>query len=177
MAIAIPVLGWRDDRNCDPGRRALQAARSPQFTYPEPARSTGWTCPMSASETAVRFVVLAHDVPGEGRHFDLMIEFGESLATWKGVDAPEAAQASPVSLRRIQDHRLHYLAYEGPISGNRGSVARHDEGACRVIGRSDECWNLEFKGRHLYGRFELRRIGTESQSWSLAACPKCDPNG
>jgi hypothetical protein len=71
-----------------------------------------------------RFVILEHDWPV--RHWDLMLEAGESLRTWR-LAAPLTAEAQ-IAAQAIGDHRLHYLDYEGPVSGNRGSVSRWDSG-------------------------------------------------
>jgi DNA polymerase Ligase (LigD) len=71
-----------------------------------------------------RFVILEHDWPQ--RHWDLMLEAEGVLRTWRlaapltpGVDIP----AEPIGA-----HRLLYLDYEGPVSGNRGFVKRWDWG-------------------------------------------------
>lgn len=73
-----------------------------------------------------RFVVLEHRWAGV--HYDVMLEdvAQGSLRTWAveipltpGVDLPA---------RELAAHRLVYLDYEGPISGDRGSVRRLDRG-------------------------------------------------
>ena len=73
-----------------------------------------------------RFVVLKHDGISDP-HFDFMIEAGESLATWR---APRWTPVSGDYLTRLPDHRLAYLEYEGPVSGNRGQVSRVAAGTC-----------------------------------------------
>ena len=42
------------------------------------------------------------------------------------------AKSNSVEALRIADHRLAYLEYEGPVSGNRGCVRRLDAGQYRV---------------------------------------------
>jgi len=71
-----------------------------------------------------RYVILEHDHPR--RHWDLMLEAGEALLTWR----LEAWPKDGVRIRAepIGDHRTAYLDYEGPVSGNRGRVQRRDEG-------------------------------------------------
>lgn len=120
----------------------------------------------------VRFVVLAHDEPDGGRHFDLMIEQGGALATWRCPVEPGRARFSPLAIQRLPDHRLHYLTYEGPISGNRGSVSRHDEGTCIVLQQDEGNWVVDWRGRLLTGRFALRRTGGGDQSWSFEPLEK-----
>ena len=75
-------------------------------------------------DRASRFVVLFHRLPpsaGRASHWDWMIEEGDALATWALVQWPDGRG---VPARRLADHRRHYLTYEGPVSGNRGTVRR-----------------------------------------------------
>ena len=64
-----------------------------------------------------RFVILEHDYPVQ--HWDLMLEAGDVLRTWRLIAPPDKTQA--VAAESLGDHRLAYLDYEGPVSGNRGS--------------------------------------------------------
>ena len=110
----------------------------------------------SSEQTTTSFVVLRHD-DREGTHYDLMIDRGEHLTTWKCPAPPETALTSPLPCRRIGDHRRLYLDYEGPISGDRGSVRQHDRGRCKLIAQSPEQWRVDFAGRILTGSYELSR--------------------
>src|SRR5689334_17386380 len=98
-----------------------------------------------------RFVVLRHTLPeGERRsHWDLMFQCGSSLRTWAveqepGGNACQQAQDLP-------DHRMEYLEYEGPVSGDRGSVARWDAGAYQAAEITADRWQLDLKGERLRG--------------------------
>src|SRR5262249_17997154 len=71
-----------------------------------------------------RFSILAHDHPSP--HWDLFLESGDVLRSWRLL-APLAAGAA-VPAEPTGDHRLLYLVYEGPVSGDRGSVTRVDGG-------------------------------------------------
>lgn len=71
-----------------------------------------------------RFVVLEHDHPI--MHWDLMLELGTALRTWR-LSAPPT-DACIVAATALGEHRLAYLDYEGPVSGGRGSVRRWDQG-------------------------------------------------
>jgi hypothetical protein len=71
-----------------------------------------------------RYAILTHDHPF--LHWDLLLEEGDHLRAWRLLveptfDVPIAAQALP-------DHRRMYLDYEGPVSNDRGTVARWDHG-------------------------------------------------
>ena len=73
-----------------------------------------------------RYVILEHDHPH--RHWDLMLESGDVLRTWRLAEPPQPGRA--VAAEPIGDHRRAYLDYEGPIRGNRGRVKRWDGGSC-----------------------------------------------
>ncbi len=74
-----------------------------------------------------RFALLAHhDAPG-GDHMDLLLEnrAAGTCWTWR-LDGPPGDRATRA--RRIADHRTHYLAHQGEVSGGRGRVTRLDRG-------------------------------------------------
>lgn len=75
-----------------------------------------------------RFVILTHDHPF--RHWDLMLEEGPGLRTWRLTEAPQPGRA--IAAERLPDHRCEYLDYEGPVSGGRGTVRRVDHGTYDV---------------------------------------------
>jgi DNA polymerase Ligase (LigD) len=71
-----------------------------------------------------RYVILEHDFPS--LHWDLMLESGPILRTWRLAQPPEHDKVLEAEL--APDHRLVYLDYEGEISGGRGNVRRWDRG-------------------------------------------------
>lgn len=78
----------------------------------------------SVREFRGRYVVLAHDHPF--LHWDLMLEDDGVLRTWRL--AKEPTPDIIIAAETLPDHRLHYLDYEGPVSGDRGTVTRWDRG-------------------------------------------------
>lgn len=76
-----------------------------------------------------RFAALKHDYPE--LHFDFLLEAAESAATWRLSARP--TPGTGVSAERIADHRLLYLDYEGPVSGNRGTVVRELSGTFETV--------------------------------------------
>ncbi len=101
-----------------------------------------------------RFVILHHTGFGD-EHWDLMIENGLLLWTWKLAADPTVPQNFPMPARRIQDHRLIYLQFEGPVSGSRGTVRRMDEGMADCLEKSAARLELNFFGHHLSGEFVI----------------------
>lgn len=106
----------------------------------------------------LKFVLLRHEMPpetGRASHFDLMLQVGEVLATWEIPAVPQAGKTYLVG--RLPDHRLHYLEYEGPISGGRGEVSKMDAGELVWREQLPESLVAEVRGKILSGTLELTR--------------------
>jgi hypothetical protein len=104
--------------------------------------------------TAPRFAILLHNHPA-GDHWDLLLEAGEMLAAWRLLADPLAGNAGAIPAQKLPDHRMIYLTYEGPISGNRGSVRRVEDGSYELLDRDGDCWRVALKGRLLHGEFVI----------------------
>ncbi len=65
---------------------------------------------------------------------------------------------------RLADHRLAYLDYEGPLSGNRGSVRCVDRGTYDVVKECSERLVVELQGSILSGSVTLLQQGS---SWEI----------
>ncbi|MGL6074667.1 MAG: DNA polymerase ligase N-terminal domain-containing protein [Fimbriiglobus sp.] len=71
-----------------------------------------------------RFVILTHDWPS--KHWDLLLEVGPVCKAWRLLAEP--LPKAIVRAEPIDDHRLFYLDYEGPVAGDRGIVEVWDRG-------------------------------------------------
>jgi hypothetical protein len=109
-----------------------------------------------------RFVLLEHDHPR--LHWDLMLEAGAVLWTWR-LDTPPTRD-HPVRATRIPDHRPLYLDYEGPVSGNRGSVRRWDHGIFTWLRTSETELTVQLDGIRLTGL--LRLVREEGDDWQVS---------
>ena len=96
---------------------------------------------MDAPIAMPRYVILLHEVPagqavsgGRGTHWDLMLEQDGRLRTW--ALATEPAGELSTRAEQLSDHRIAYLEYEGPVSGNRGSVRRWEAGEYELLAES-----------------------------------------
>ena len=121
---------------------------------------------------APRFVLLRHETPPATQppsHWDFLVERGSVLWSWRLRQLPSDSAA--VIAERIQDHRIHYLNYTGPLSGERGEVTRIDQGILHV-----RVWTeREIRGalHGALGRGELHLVRLESDNrWSLEIIPK-----
>ena len=99
-----------------------------------------------------RFTISHHTGSKEGDHYDLMLEQGEGLRTWRLVNT--AFQTSQVA-RQIKDHRKTYLDYEGEVSGDRGRVKIWDTGTYSVDSWKDDRIQVALVGRTLKTRLVM----------------------
>jgi hypothetical protein len=63
------------------------------------------------------------------------------------------------------DHRALYLDYEGPVSGDRGTVTRYDAGTCDWLEDGDARVRVELRGAKVVGVAELAR---DERGWTFA---------
>jgi hypothetical protein len=99
-----------------------------------------------------RFVVLEHDWPAP--HWDFLLEAGDVLRAWRLLAEP--AGGREVTAEPNFDHRTLYLDYEGPLSGDRGSVVRWDAGEFEWVADESGRVVVNLRGAKLAGRVELR---------------------
>jgi hypothetical protein len=115
-----------------------------------------------------RFVVLHHLTPPAGSrepHWDLMLERDGALETW-ALPMPPTLDSTQTG-QRLADHRIHYLDYEGPVSGNRGTVKRWDWGTYLLLDSSPGLREIQLSGQQHTGHVRLRRKTAESEFWSI----------
>jgi hypothetical protein len=105
-----------------------------------------------------RFVILTHDHPS--LHWDFMLEFGASLRTWRLPCPPSSG--CELAAEQIPDHRLMYLDYEGPVSGDRGSVQRWDAGNYEVVDSCNDRLAVRLSGSRLRGDASIDNSPTGS---------------
>jgi myo-inositol-1(or 4)-monophosphatase len=98
-----------------------------------------------------RYAILEHDWPA--RHWDLFLEAGGVLRAWRLLAEPTPGATVPAE--PAADHRLTYLDYEGPVSGNRGTVTRRDSGVFEWIEDRPGRIVVELNGLRLRGRAEV----------------------
>jgi hypothetical protein len=106
-----------------------------------------------------RYVILRHDHPA--LHWDLMLEAGGMLRTWRLAAPPEPGVS--IAAEPIGDHRTLYLDYEGPVSGGRGTVQRWDAGTFTGEVDAPDALTVRLEGQRLRGRLTLGRA--DSGEW------------
>jgi hypothetical protein len=106
-----------------------------------------------------RFVILEHDHPV--LHWDLMLESGAILHTWRLESPPRAGEA--IAATATFDHRPIYLDYEGPIHGDRGRVVRRESGTFSWQVQTKDRIVVRLDGVQLRGVLQLEHW--EGSSW------------
>jgi bifunctional non-homologous end joining protein LigD len=102
---------------------------------------------------AKKFVVQRHERQNKPTHWDLMLESGGILETYRIGEPPEQWGISPIEAARIFDHPLKFLTYEGSVNEGKGSVKIADRGAYRVVSQNENRLILEISGAILKGEF------------------------
>ena len=108
-----------------------------------------------------RFAILVHDHPF--LHWDFLLENGAVCRAWRLLADPDSIM-NVIPAEELPDHRLMYLDYEGPVSGQRGCVTRWDGGEFQwQINGQDNC-EVELSGQQWNGFVRLCR--SEGTRWS-----------
>jgi len=122
-----------------------------------------------------RFVILRHETPpGYERpaHFDLLLEWGDTLRTWALPAFPTPGVVLPC--KELAPHRREYLDYEGEISAGRGSVTQVASGEYDLLEQSSRLVQVRLHGPTLSGVLRLTRNDSEAALWTatfaLASC-------
>jgi hypothetical protein len=100
------------------------------------------------------FVIQEHTTPADV-HWDLMLQFGDVLWTWRLGIGPGKIQDTPVPAEKIADHPMRFLSYEGPVQNHTGSVYIADSGSFSIFSQTEREISFETAGRILKGSFML----------------------
>lgn len=110
------------------------------------------------------FVIQEH-ARGDSVHWDLMLERGEALQTYRLELPPDKLLEQSCTAVRIFDHPLKFLTYEGVVNDGEGSVRIADSGTYRLLSENEDCFGLQLTGEILKGEFALVRI--EGGRWEF----------
>jgi bifunctional non-homologous end joining protein LigD len=102
-----------------------------------------------------RFVIQRHEREGEQVHWDLMLESGGCLQTYRVGIPPEEWGSRPVEAVKIFDHPLKFLTYEGSVNKGKGQVRIAEAGTYRILTQSENLLTLDLTGGILKGEFTL----------------------
>ncbi len=123
-----------------------------------------------------RFVLLFHQVSdsfidryGRGSHWDLLLEHDGLLLAWAVSENPFDNPGQQIDAAKIHHHRMEYLDYEGPVSHDRGTVKRHDQGIIQWICHKSQQVVVDVFGEINSGRITLELI--LGDSWNVTFVP------
>lgn len=95
---------------------------------------------------AVHTTLSLHSLPDGSSHVDWFIDLppldglqpvAAGLTTFRCPERPDLS-ADPMELELLGEHRRVYLDYEGPVSGNRGTVRVLAKGLAQVLLRTED---------------------------------------
>ncbi|MGA2915947.1 MAG: DNA polymerase ligase N-terminal domain-containing protein [Sedimentisphaerales bacterium] len=112
-----------------------------------------------------RFVIHKHTIGGE-THWDLMIELGDKLKTWRLENPPEKLASQKTKAMPIFNHDKKFLTYQGPVNNGKGTVEIVDEGICTIESISKNI-HINFEGKIVRGNYHLAQINGD-----FFVCPK-----
>lgn len=115
-------------------------------------------------------VLLRHAMEA-GTHYDWLIARpGEDLLWTARVADPSSrwAELGRWTLEALAPHRRVYLTYEGPVSGDRGTVERVDSGEVRIEAWTADAATLVVAMTHFQGRVSLVRQA--ERCWTAEVC-------
>ena len=110
-----------------------------------------------------RFVLLHHDWPES--HWDFLVDLDEKserVPTWS-LDAPLLDQPCHGKAQKLADHRRIYFDYQGPVSGDRGTVQQIMAGTAEVVLQNQDV--LEFiliESAVLKGTLWIKRLSDKT---------------
>ncbi len=111
-----------------------------------------------------KFVLQKHTSPGDA-HWDLMLEAGGVLETYRLELPPAKLSQQTTTAVKIFDHPLKFLSYEGSVNKGKGSVKIADAGTYQLLSDSEDRRELQLKGEILKGKFTLTHI--EDDRWEF----------
>jgi hypothetical protein len=112
-----------------------------------------------------RFVIHKH-TRGKDIHWDLMIEWGDKLKTWRLEAPPEKLASQKTKATLIFDHDKKFLTYQGPVNNGKGTVEIVDEGNSSIDLSDEHIIKMKFEGKILLGHFRLIKT---NNLWELSA--------
>jgi hypothetical protein len=129
-----------------------------------------------------QFVVLHHQFATNSNrksHWDLLLEQpnpeNTELLTFEVSEPPQNWEKT-TSAKQLPDHRPLYLTFEGPISGNRGTVSQVLNGAVQWVTFSKELlvlnlqfhWEREKQSPLVLAILSVTKVTTENElDWDL----------
>jgi len=108
------------------------------------------------------FVIQKH-TRAKDVHWDLMLQIGDNLQTYRLEEAPQKVLHHAVNATRILDHPLKFLTYQGPVNKGQGTVQIAEAGIYQIMCKDSNRMELHLSGKILKGKFFL--LHTQGNQW------------
>lgn len=115
-------------------------------------------------KSTAKFVIQKHTKGGDV-HWDLMLQVGEALETYRLELPPEQLCRQSTVAVKIFDHPLKFLTYQGSVNNGKGSVKIADTGTYQLLSESENRKELQLDSKILKGKFTLTHI--EDDRWKF----------
>jgi hypothetical protein len=115
-----------------------------------------------------KFVIQEH-ATADSVHWDLMLESGDHLQTWRLDKNPAEVVSHSVEAVKIFDHPLKFLTYEGPVNQGKGKVKITEAGTYQIMHADSENMELHMNGGVLKDIFTLSCI--KNDQWRFSRNP------
>ncbi len=119
-------------------------------------------------ENDKKFVIQKHS-RADNVHWDLMLESGEMLETYRLEAPPEKLSAQKNPAVKIFDHPLKFLTYEGSVNNGKGGVEIADSGTYQLLSEAENLREMQICGKILKGKFILTHIKKDLWEFTLAS--------
>jgi hypothetical protein len=127
----------------------------------------------ATDKNCCRFSIAKHEMPANSSrhsHFDLFLESQGTLLTWELSSLPTTPKKQLV--RRLANHRLVYLDFQGPLSDDRGTVKLVDSGSLKWMTLESERLIAHIKGQTADGILTLTSGASSTDDvWNLTFEP------
>lgn len=115
-------------------------------------------------ENIRKFVIQKHTTDNEV-HWDLMLEAGDVLETYRLELPPEQITGQGCPAVKIFGHPLKFLTYQGSVNQGKGNVKITEKGDFKMLKKSQDCKIFQLEGKILKGKFRLVHI--EADKWQF----------
>ncbi|MHC4720670.1 MAG: DNA polymerase ligase N-terminal domain-containing protein [Planctomycetota bacterium] len=107
------------------------------------------------------FVIQKHS-KADDVHWDLMLEAGQVLETYRLALPPEQLLKQTTAAVKISDHSLKFLTYQGTVNKGAGTVEIAETGTYQILSENAGRRQLQLNGSILKGKFTLTHIDAEN---------------
>ncbi len=118
-------------------------------------------------ESVKRFVIQKHTKASEV-HWDLMLETGKVLQTYRLQLPSEKLSQQTIAAIHIFDHPVKFLTYQGSVNKGKGTVEIAEAGTYQMLNANEHRQELLLEGKFLKGKFTLTHI--EEDRWEFGPC-------